>query len=303
MHTIDMDRLRQLSAAQRWLIAARFKTLGLSIIPVFAGTWLAAQNGSWSPAIALLAALSAALIQIGTNLWNDAADAERGTDGLDRLGPPRLTSLGLLDGAAVKRAAAASFATAAGAGIVLSAAGGWPIITIGAISLLLGYAYSMGPWPLSHTPFGELLVIAFFGIVAVAGTAHLHGQSVSANAILFGTMFGLPSAAVLLLNNHRDRATDVLSGRRTLAILVGVSGAKAIYGLLLLASVAMLPIFTGVCIPAAVLTVAMALVALALVAAMWRTPISASLNRLLPLTALFQMGLLATVAVSAVTCV
>ena len=298
----DMDRLHRMPTAQRWLIAARLKTLGLSVTPVLAGSWLAAQQGTCSPVVLVLTALSAALIQVGTNLWNDAADAARGTDGADRLGPPRLTSLGLLDGAAVKRAAAVSFFVSALLGLVLASYGGWPIIAVGAVSLLLGYAYSMGPLPLSHTPIGEVLVIAFFGIVAIAGTVHLHGQPVSAQTLLFGAMLGLPSAAVLLLNNHRDRVADARTGRRTLAILLGGTGSKALFSLMLCASVALLPLFSGSCTVAVSPTLLMAISAMGLIGVLWRTPISPAINRLLPLTALFQMGLLLAVAASAVTC-
>ncbi len=147
-----------------------------------------------------LRGLSAFAIQVGTNLWNDAADAERGTDTEDRLGPPRMTAMGLLDGAQVKWAAHLAFATAIIAGLPLVSAGGWPIVAIGLASLLLGYAYSMGPLPLSHTPLGEIIVILFFGVIAVTGTAYVMGAEVSREGIIAGLMLGLPSSGVLLLN-------------------------------------------------------------------------------------------------------
>jgi 1,4-dihydroxy-2-naphthoate octaprenyltransferase len=123
-------------------------------------------------------------------------------------------------------------------------AGGWLVVVIGLLSLLLGYSYSMGPLPLSHTPLGEVIVIAFFGIVAVMGTAHVLGALPTGQGFLAGVMMGLPSGAVLLLNNHRDRKTDAAAGRRTLAILAGETGARVLYTGLVLTSVILLP-FVG----------------------------------------------------------
>jgi 1,4-dihydroxy-2-naphthoate octaprenyltransferase len=292
--TADSISLAQLPGPLRWVIAARLKTVGLSLTPVLCGAWLAAQAGKVSIVLALLAALSAVAIQVGTNLWNDAADAERGTDTAERLGPPRMTALGLLDASAVKRAASLAFATALVAGLPLVNAGGWPIIAIGFASLLLGYAYSMGPWPLSHTPLGEVLVVLFFGVIAVTGTAHVLGADLTRAGVQAGFLMGLPSSAVLLLNNHRDRKTDVAAGRRTLAIVVGEQGAKLLYAALLLVACVLLFAFapTGDQPWTAGLAALPFLPAALLIRGLWRTPVSSAINRFLPLTVLFQFGLL-----------
>ncbi len=293
-----LDRLARLPEPLRWVIAARLKTVGLSVTPVLCGCWIASLTTSVSAMLSLLAVLSAMSIQIGTNLWNDAADAERGTDTAERLGPPRMTALGLLDAATVKRAAALAFATAVAAGLPLVFAGGWPVIVIGLISLLLGYSYSMGPMPLSHTPLGEVIVIVFFGIVAVMGTAHVLGALPTWHGFLAGVMMGLPSSAVLLLNNHRDRKTDAAAGRRTLAILAGETGARALYAGQVLGSAALLPLVGNRSMLVAWLAAALILAAALLAVGVWRTPVSARINRLLPLTVLLQLALLVALVLS-----
>ena len=79
-----------------WTTAVRPRTLSLSITPVLVGTALAWATNRKIDALAVLAALLGSLfIQAGTNLHNDAADSERGGDGPDRVGPPRLTASGL----------------------------------------------------------------------------------------------------------------------------------------------------------------------------------------------------------------
>lgn len=272
-----------------WVMAARLKTVSLSQVPVLAGTWLAGGDARLDVLGAAL--LASGAIQIGTNLWNDAADAERGVDRPDRLGPPRMTALGLLEPAAVRRGALAAFACAAIAGLYLTVLGGWPVIAIGFVSLALGYLYSMGPVPMSGLPVGEALVIAFFGITAVSGTAWLQGADpMAARVLLTGLMIGLPAAAVLMLNNHRDRVQDARAGRRTLAILMGQGGARAFYVVALFGALG-----TGAVLAPSLWLVGPLALALWLGHAMTHWPVSARLNRLLGQTALFQALLLLAV--------
>lgn len=289
-------RLLSLPKPVLWALAARLKTLGLSLTPVAAGTILAAQSGSWDPAIAFTAAISASCIQIGTNLWNDAADAQRGIDTSERLGPPRMTALGLLAAEDVRRGALVAFVLAALCGLFLAISAGWPIIIIGIVSLSLGYLYSMGPYPLSGTPLGELLVIAFFGVVAVSGTAGTQGAPVTTGVLLAGFFTGLPAAAVLLLNNHRDRQTDALGGRRTLAILVGEKASQHLYVALVLGALIGFGFFQMASIKGAILLLPAAILAVHLIRTMLATPVSRELNRLIARTALYQLLLVLSLA-------
>ena len=154
-----------------WTLAARPLTLSLSTTPVIVGTalaWAVERQIRW-PAI-LAALIGSICIQLGTNLHNDATGPKRGGDGPDRVGPLRATASGLLDETEVNRAACACFAAAALMGIYLVLVGGWPIFLIGVASILSGWAYNGGPLPVANTPFGELFVVAFFGLAAVCGT-------------------------------------------------------------------------------------------------------------------------------------
>ncbi|THF61017.1 1,4-dihydroxy-2-naphthoate octaprenyltransferase [Pseudothauera rhizosphaerae] len=228
-------------AARVWWLAARPRTLGIAVAPVAVGTALAVADGATIAWLVLLATLaSAVLIQIGTNLYNDAADFERGTDGPRRLGPLRVTAGGLASAAAVKRGALLSFAAALALGCYLVAVGGGFILAIGIASLLAGWAYSGGPRPISHTPLGELFVLVFFGVLAVCGSHWLQAQAFSAVGVVAGLAVGAPAAAVLLVNNFRDLETDLLSGRRTLAAVLGRAGCLHAYGLLVLLPVPLL---------------------------------------------------------------
>lgn len=224
-----------------WILAARPRTLSLSTTPVVVGAaiaWAVEGQLSW-PAVAA-ALIGSMLIQTGTNLHNDAADSKRGGDGPDRIGPPRATASGLLDGVAVSRAACACFAIAALMGAYLVWVGGWPIFLLGVLSILSGWAYTGGPFPIAYTPLGELFVVAFFGLGAVCGTYWLCTKSLGPTAVEAGLAVGLLTAAVLLVNNHRDAKADARVGRRTLAIIAGPMATSWIYAALLLAPFALL---------------------------------------------------------------
>ena len=197
----------------RWIAASRPRTLLLAVTPVIAGVLLAvAETGRLAAFTALATLLAAAGIQIGTNLHNDAADFERGTDTDDRLGPPRASAQGWFTSGQVKRAAHLAFLLSFLLGLLLVLRGGWPILLLGLTAIAAGYAYTSGPSPIAYGPYGELYVLCFFGIA-----------------------LGLPAAAVLLLNNYRDFDTDRAAGRHTLCHALGRPAARYVYaGLLLL---------------------------------------------------------------------
>lgn len=229
-HAADFFR----SKASSWVMAARPQTLGLSTTPVIVGAALAwaVEREINLPAV-VAAFCGSLLIQVGTNLHNDAADYKRGGDGPDRLGAPRATASGLLSSAAVTHAAAACFLAAAAIGAYLVWVGGWPIALLGAASLLSGWAYTGGARPIAYTPLGEVFVVLFFGVAAVGGTYWLCTGKMAAVAVEGGVAIGLLTAAVLLVNNHRDAKADYRVGRRTLAIVCGPVLTRCIYAALL----------------------------------------------------------------------
>ncbi|MBK1647707.1 1,4-dihydroxy-2-naphthoate octaprenyltransferase [Rhabdochromatium marinum] len=230
------DRLRLHTG--HWISAARPRTLFLAVSPVIAGLALAwFHTGTLAVWTALGTLFGATAIQIGTNLYNDAADFERGTDTPDRLGPARASAQGWFSSTQVKHAAHLVFLTAFLVGLLLVIRGGWPIFLLGLAAILAGYAYTSGPKPIAYGPYGELFVLAFFGIAAVAGTYYLQSLQLSAAALLLGSACGLPSAAVLVLNNYRDFDTDQRAGRRTLNHLLGKARARQLYAALLLGCV------------------------------------------------------------------
>ncbi|WP_242518460.1 1,4-dihydroxy-2-naphthoate octaprenyltransferase [Halochromatium roseum] len=274
---------------QRWIEAARPRTLPLALSPVLAGLCLAlAQSGRLAVFTALATLIAAAGIQIGTNLHNDAADFERGTDTPDRLGPARAAAQGWFSAAQVKRAAHLVFLSSFLLGLLLVVRGGWPIFALGVTAIAAGYAYTSGPKPIAYGPYGELFVLAFFGIAAVSGTYYLQTLTLSVQAITLGVALGLPAAAVLLLNNYRDFDTDRSAGRRTLCHLLGRPAARAVYAVLLVSPIPLL-MLGGLPLQGWPLLLALPLAAL-LIRKLWHTE-GRALNQLLARTGQYQLAL------------
>ncbi|MBN8458773.1 MAG: 1,4-dihydroxy-2-naphthoate octaprenyltransferase [Verrucomicrobia bacterium] len=214
------------------VLAARPKTLPAAVVPVWAGGVLAWRMSGVLDAGLLAATLAGAIaIQIATNFFNDAIDAKKGADTRRRLGPVRVTASGLMSPAAVYGAAAFCLAVAVGCGVVLYQARGWPIVAIGVPSLFLAYGYTGGPVPLAYRGLGELFVVMFFGLVAVAGTVFIQTGTWPAAALLLGWQVGLLSAVLISINNLRDREEDAGTGKRTLAVRLGRKAALGIIGL------------------------------------------------------------------------
>lgn len=218
---------------QIWLEAARPRTLPAAAAPVVLGTALAAfrDTAAWLPALAALA--GALLIQVATNFANDYYDHEHGADTEERVGPTRVTAAGLVPPQTVKRAMLLTLAAALLVGVYLVAVGGWPIVIIGLVSLVLAVAYTGGPFPLAYNGLGDVFVFVFFGLIAVAGTYYVQALSFPLEAWWLGAGAGALSTAILVVNNLRDRDTDAKVGKRTLAVRLGRRATELEYAVLL----------------------------------------------------------------------
>jgi 1,4-dihydroxy-2-naphthoate octaprenyltransferase len=273
-----------------WWLAIRPRTLTAGSVPVAVGTGLAYAHGkaAWLPAVAAL--VGALLIQIGTNLGNDYHDHKSGADGPDRLGPERASAQGWIDPSSVLAGALVCFGAAILLGIYLVAVGGWPVVAIGLTSVLAGYAYTGGPYPLGYHGLGDLFVLVFFGAVAVLGTYYVQALTVVPAGWLAAIPVGGLGTAILVVNNLRDLRSDARAGKRTLIVRFGERFGRAEYATMLLASFATPPalLALGWAGPAVLLP----LVSLPLAIGPWRlvrTAAGAPLNAALAGTAKLQL--------------
>lgn len=293
----------EVSRARAWWLAARPRTLTISVAPVLVGTSLAwLDTGALHVPAALVALACAMLIQIGTNLHNDAGDFERGADGPGRLGPPRASASGWLRAGDVRRAALGCFAAAVLLGLYLALHAGWGIFALGLVSVAAGAAYTGGPRPIAYSPFGEFFVWLFFGLAAVLGTYYIQAFSFSWRAVGAASLVGLLAAAVIVVNNYRDLDSDLRVGKRTLAVRIGRPASRVEYALLVLAPLLLAPaVFLGA--PrawAGALPLALLPWGVALVRSLGAEPPGPWLNRQLARTAQLQAAFGLMLSLSAV---
>ena len=208
-------------------MAARPRTLPAAIAPVLVGTAAAIeQHGDLRRVGAFIAALIGSIfIQIGTNLANDYSDAKRGADTVDRLGPVRVTSAGLVAPRRVLIATWLAFGVAI------------------ACRHLPRHGRRLGDHrrrasprspPASSTPaapgrtatpgLGEFFVFLFFGLVAVNGSYYVQLERLDWLPFGLSVAVGFLATAILVVNNVRDIDTDRRAGKNTLAVRLGPAG-------------------------------------------------------------------------------
>lgn len=217
-----------------WAVAVRPRTLWIAAIPVVVATSLAWMQGAhvlgWVTALAFAGSI---LMQVISNLQNDVGYTERKLETGGRVGLPRATARGWLSPAEVRRAIAGCIALGLAIAVPLVAHAGPLVLAIGGVSVLGALAYMGGPRPIAYTPFGELVVFVFFGLVAVLGTHYLHAGAAGLLQWLAAAAVGLHAAAVLAVNNHRDHEHDARTGRRTFAAAAGPAASARLYAVLL----------------------------------------------------------------------
>ncbi len=199
------------------------------------------------------------LIQIGTNYANDYFDFLNGAD-THRIGPARATTKGWLKPIEMRNAFIALFVAAFIVSLPLVAECGiWSLFFV-LSSIAFGILYTGGPKPLGYMGFGDILVLIYFGPVAIAGTYYV--QQLQIPPLLLTLAPGFLSCAILTANNLRDQKTDTVAGKNTLVVRFGQTFGRWEYGAcILLASI--IPVFYGLYLSLLILPLSIPLLKLA----------------------------------------
>eukprot|EP00617_Octactis_speculum_P015207 CAMPEP_0185761632 /NCGR_PEP_ID=MMETSP1174-20130828/20578_1 /TAXON_ID=35687 /ORGANISM="Dictyocha speculum, Strain CCMP1381" /LENGTH=263 /DNA_ID=CAMNT_0028442957 /DNA_START=31 /DNA_END=819 /DNA_ORIENTATION=+ len=232
------------SLLKLWIAAVRPNTLAASFTPVLVGASLSYRDGARNFNEALAFWVFALCIQIGTNLHNDYADFVRGADTKERLGQARVTSEGWLTPYEVARGSTIALSLAAIVGVRLIHRGGYSMLWIVVTSIFNAVAYTGGHYPLGYihpalaqfsigySGLGDLFVFVYFGFVAVCGTYYLQLLQLPTYVVWAALPIALLATAIIVVNNLRDRKTDVKANKRTLAVRFGATFARIEYTIL-----------------------------------------------------------------------
>ncbi len=244
-----MTQSQPISPTRAWLESLRPRTLPLAFASIVVGNALAWWQGFFNPAIALLALLTAGLLQILSNLANDYGDAVKGSDKPDRLGPLRGMQKGAITQAQMKVALAIVVALIclSGLALVLVASKDFAdflgFLLLGLLSIVAAITYTVGTRPYGYMGLGDISVLIFFGWLSVVGSWYLQTHTLTLSVFLPATACGLLATAVLNINNLRDIDSDRENGKNTLAVRLGPETARQYHAVLLIGSLVCLALF------------------------------------------------------------
>ena len=183
-----------------WLAYVRPKTWGVAVAPVLASLSLyVSEHHSFQWDVAFFTLTIAVLMQIITNMQNDRGYTQRKLEKGNRRGLPRATASGWISMEAARYALIGAVLLALLNTAVLVWYGGIVFLAVGVASVLAAYAYMGGPKPIAYTPFGELVVLIFFGLTAVCGTYYLQAGALSFNSVLLGVALGSVAKLFVML--------------------------------------------------------------------------------------------------------
>lgn len=99
------------------------------------------------------------------------------------------------------------------------------LLIIGVISIIIAYAYSGGPYPISYTPFSELISGIFEGTIVFSISFFIQSQQFTVNTLILSLPVAFSISNIMLANNICDTDEDEKNGRKTLPLLIGVNNA------------------------------------------------------------------------------
>jgi 1,4-dihydroxy-2-naphthoate octaprenyltransferase len=191
--------------------------------------------------VAFLILICGVMIQIICNYTNDLYDFLKGADTSERIGPQRVVQSGLVSPREMRTALFVLIGVTLFLGSLLIFYGGAQILFIGILSLLAAFAYTGGPAPLAYLGLGEIFVLIFFGPVPVYGTSIILTSVLGVSnqlsnlipLIILSLGISAISAAILVVNNIRDREQDARVDKKTVAVRIGEPGCRYEYSFLI----------------------------------------------------------------------
>jgi 1,4-dihydroxy-2-naphthoate polyprenyltransferase len=214
---------------QKWIKAARLRTLPLSLASILMGSFLAVFFGSFSWGIFALTLATTVSLQVLSNFANDYGDSQNGADHAGRLGPARAVQTGEITAAQMLRAVKvfAVISLLSGLALLVVSFGSWQsssfwaFLALGFLAIFAAYTYTAGSKPYGYAGLGDLSVFLFFGPVAVLGTLFLQHKSIPVFAVLLAVTSGFFAVNVLNINNLRDIDSDRVASKNTIPVRFG----------------------------------------------------------------------------------
>ena len=229
----------------------------------------AAAQGPLRPGIALLlATVSLAASYVVATTVNDIADRD-----VDTINHPRGAGRPLVTGTATPRDLWRTNAIAVPLALATAAAAGGPILGVTAVSLAIGYTYSLRPIRLSYRTWlaPAVLSVAYAVVPYTLGLLAAGGRPDRLDILLCLALY-LLFLARITLKDFRDRAGDAAYGKPTLLLVHGKTVTCAVAGIALVAGCVALVLALGGGPGVIAIVSIFAGVILRMLRRLWRTP-------------------------------
>ncbi|MCX7737102.1 MAG: 1,4-dihydroxy-2-naphthoate octaprenyltransferase [Candidatus Kapabacteria bacterium] len=214
-----------------WIQAFRPFAYSASVTPVILAAMLALSykpnETAWFLFPVIL--ICAVLFHTGANLVSEYFDYKNQVDKVDTFGSSRVLVEGLLQPKQVLNAGIIAFAIGFILGLVLVYFRGTDILILGLIGLIGGYFYTAKPFQFKYIALGDLLIFLLFGPLLVLGAYLGLTGDMNYYVLYVSIPVGFLVVAILHANNTRDIKFDKRAKIKTLAMLVGLKGAKFEY--------------------------------------------------------------------------
>lgn len=183
----------------------------------------------------ILLIVSCIFMQSSVNTFNDYVDFIKGTDSQDDnveesdavlvynpINPKEVLILGII-----------YLIVAMILGVIACMQSGFLPLAIGTIGGIVIVLYSGGPLPISYLPIGEFVSGFVMGILIPLGVAAVSDGKFHKEILLYALPLMVGISLIMMTNNGCDIEKDILSNRRTLAVIMGRKNIRKLYHILI----------------------------------------------------------------------
>jgi 1,4-dihydroxy-2-naphthoate octaprenyltransferase len=231
-----MEAVKRESFVITWLKAARAPFLTVSAIPAGVGGAVAYAHGQFDPFLFVLVMTGVVMAQSAADFFDDFFDFKDGAiANKDRQFHDSPLFAGRVTVTQVLWAGIGCAAVAAAIGICLYSLVGTPVLVLALLGGFFVIFYTAPPLRLNMRGFGEIVLFFGFGPGITLGVYYVLTGTIGLEPLLAGVPVGLFTMNVGVVSNMFDVPSDIESGKKTLAVLVGQKA-----GVVLLAAVSVL---------------------------------------------------------------
>ncbi|WP_298844186.1 prenyltransferase [Clostridium sp.] len=205
------------------------KTLVAGIVPVILGSIYSKYAFfKFNILYFILLIVAMILIQSATNMVNDYSDFKSGADS-EKSGDEKALVSGEITSKQVLVVIFLFELIACIIGVFIASQTSYYIMLIAIIGGIISISYAFGPFPISYTPFGEVVAGITMGIGITTTVIYIQSGVINLNTVLVAIPTVIYISTILLSNNLSDLQEDLDVGRKTLPILMGVKNAEKLW--------------------------------------------------------------------------